>query len=87
MDREIKKAIENVAQAFHWNQQSDHDLGLMLWCLFRYYAMRQKKPRPGSDAADGETEVSPEIKDRNLTKTKPQYNHPSNSKIKPLSNF
>ncbi len=37
---EMKQAIEAVAISFEWNKMSTHDLGLLLWSLFRYYASR-----------------------------------------------
>jgi hypothetical protein len=29
-----------VAKACGWDKETTRDLGLMLWCLFRYYAQR-----------------------------------------------
>ena len=37
---ELESAIQIVAKAFGWHQESTHNLGLMLWVLFRYYAER-----------------------------------------------
>jgi hypothetical protein len=36
----MKQAIEAVATSFGWDKMSTHDLGLLLWALFRYYAGR-----------------------------------------------
>ena len=33
-------AINRVAKALGWDKQPVENLGLMLWCLFRYYARR-----------------------------------------------
>ena len=41
MTREQEKhGVQAVAEAFGWDKESTHDLGLMLWALFRYYAWR-----------------------------------------------
>ena len=38
--RELESTIQTVAKAFGWDEETTHSLGLMLWCLFRYYARR-----------------------------------------------
>lgn len=36
----MTSAINALAEAEGWSQRSQHDLGLLLWALFRYYARR-----------------------------------------------
>jgi hypothetical protein len=40
MTDEQRDAVACVAEAFGWTSMSQDDLGLLLWALFRYYAMR-----------------------------------------------
>jgi hypothetical protein len=40
MTAEQKTAIQKVAVAYGWHEMTASDLGLLLWCLFRYYVMR-----------------------------------------------
>lgn len=35
-----ERAVTVLAKAFGWEEKSTHDLGLMLWALFRYYVRR-----------------------------------------------
>jgi hypothetical protein len=35
-----KQAVLKVAEALGWTNYSLHDLGLMMWAAFRYYAIR-----------------------------------------------
>lgn len=45
MTREQEKScVQSVAEAFGWDKESTHNLGLMLWALFRYYAWRHREP-------------------------------------------
>ncbi len=40
MTFEQRRAVRTVAEHFGWNALSVHDCGLILWCAFRYYAIR-----------------------------------------------
>lgn len=40
MIREQRRAVRMVADRFGWSGLSVHDCGLILWCAFRYYAIR-----------------------------------------------
>jgi len=40
MTAEQKTAIQKVAVSYGWHEMTTSDLGLLLWCLFRYYVMR-----------------------------------------------
>ena len=44
-----ESAASHVIKAFGWDKETTHNLGLLLWVLFRYYAQR----------AAAETDVSP----------------------------
>ena len=37
---EQSNAVDIVAERLSWTRRSTHELGLMLWALFRYYAKR-----------------------------------------------
>jgi hypothetical protein len=40
MTAKQRTAVQKVAIAYEWHEMSTNDLGLLLWCLFRYYVMR-----------------------------------------------
>lgn len=44
-----EQAVLRVAEANGWDTYSTHDLGLMLWALFRYYARRLHSSSTRSD--------------------------------------
>jgi len=37
---EQSEALDRVAQAFGWDHEPTDRLGMILWCLFHYYASR-----------------------------------------------
>lgn len=40
MTADIRVAVVYVARSEGWNDRELHELGLLLWCLFRYYVIR-----------------------------------------------